>query len=48
MIDYNIVKFCRICRDRFVVPKVDAKKFLCKKCQLKINKGLMKSDGGKK
>ena len=38
MADYNIVKFCRLCKVRFVVNKTEAKKNYCDKCQIKINK----------
>ncbi len=38
MADYKIVKYCRLCRTRFVVNKKDAKMNYCKKCQVKINK----------
>ncbi len=44
MIDYKIVKFCRLCRKRFVVHKIDAKKNYCDDCQPKIGKQW----GGKK
>jgi len=38
MINYNIVKYCGLCRKRFVVGKDQARKRFCNKCQLKINK----------
>jgi hypothetical protein len=42
MVDYNIVKYCRWCRVRFVVPKKDAKKYYCNKCQKKVDKEVKK------
>lgn len=49
MVDYNIVKFCRLCKTRFVVPKKMAKKYYCDKCQVKIDKQREKElqEGGK-
>jgi len=38
MAEYNIVKHCRWCRTRYVVPKKEAKKNYCDKCQVKMNK----------
>lgn len=38
MVDYNIVKFCRFCRARFVVPKGKSMLFLCKACEAKEKK----------
>ncbi len=35
MVDYNIVKFCRFCRTRFVVPKGQSMRYLCKACEAK-------------
>ena len=32
MVDYNIVKHCKMCGIRFVVPKAEAKKWYCDKC----------------
>ncbi|MBS3131729.1 hypothetical protein J4212_04820 [Candidatus Woesearchaeota archaeon] len=38
MAEYNIVKFCRLCRKRYVVGKSDSKKNYCDACQVKANK----------
>lgn len=38
MVDYNIIKFCRLCRKRFVVNKKEAKKNYCDECLVKIKK----------
>jgi len=38
MADYNIVKYCGLCKKRFVVNKKDARKYFCDVCQVKINK----------
>lgn len=43
MINYKIVKHCRLCRVRFVVFKAESKKIYCDACQVKVNKGY-KSD----
>jgi hypothetical protein len=38
MVEYNIVKFCRLCRARYVVKKKEANKNYCDSCQKKVNK----------
>jgi len=38
MIDYKIIKNCRICRERFVVHKGEAKRIYCDKCEAKQKK----------
>ncbi|MBW2984037.1 hypothetical protein KY361_02915 [Candidatus Woesearchaeota archaeon] len=38
MVEYNIVKYCRICRERFVVGRRESKKQFCDKCQVKVDK----------
>ena len=38
MVDYKIIKYCRLCRKRFVVNKGESKKNYCDDCQLKIDK----------
>ena len=38
MADYKIVKYCRWCKKRFVVGKVDAKKNYCEDCHIKAKK----------
>ncbi len=38
MVDYNIVKFCRACRKRFVVNKGENGKHYCDKCQKAFKK----------
>ena len=45
MADYNIVKHCRICRERFVVNKSEKYKSYCDGCQLKVKND---TQGGKK
>ncbi|HIJ19314.1 TPA: hypothetical protein HA372_06525 [Candidatus Woesearchaeota archaeon] len=37
MAEYNIVKHCRICGARFVVPRIESKSIFCKSCQSKGN-----------
>ncbi|MBN2454118.1 hypothetical protein JXB11_01080 [Candidatus Woesearchaeota archaeon] len=39
MADYNIIKYCRACRKRFVVNKGESKKNYCNGCQIKMDKG---------
>jgi len=34
MVDYKIVKYCRWCKERFVVSKGESKKYYCDSCQL--------------
>ena len=36
MAGYNMVKFCRLCKVRFVVPKELSKKFYCDACEKKV------------
>jgi hypothetical protein len=38
MADYQIVKFCRMCRKRYLVGKGESKKNYCDKCQPKADK----------
>ncbi|MEA3429944.1 MAG: hypothetical protein U9R08_01590 [Nanoarchaeota archaeon] len=38
MVDYKIVKYCRLCKKRFVVPKSESKKYYCDECQIRIDK----------
>ena len=38
MIDYQIVKYCRMCKKRFVVNKTEARKNYCDECQKKLDK----------
>jgi len=33
MVEYNIIKNCRLCRVRFVVKRVESKKIFCDKCE---------------
>jgi len=42
MVDYNIVKNCKICMKRFVVKKVEAKRYFCDACQSKMRKDVKK------
>ena len=37
MVEYNIVKYCRLCKKRFVVNRGESKKNLCNDCQLEID-----------
>lgn len=48
MVDYKIVKFCRLCKARFVVHKSEAKRNYCDDCQLKISNVQDDSGGEKK
>ncbi|MBU1975777.1 MAG: hypothetical protein KKG59_05220 [Nanoarchaeota archaeon] len=43
MIDYRIIKHCRLCKIRFVVNKDQSKKNYCDKCE-KITKRRMKKE----
>lgn len=38
MIDYKIVKYCRLCKRRFVVAKGESKKIYCKDCQVRVDR----------
>ncbi len=38
MVDYKIVKYCRLCKKRFVVNKGESKRYYCDECQLRIDK----------
>jgi len=38
MVDYKIVKYCRLCKKRFVVSKKDAKTNYCEDCLKRIQK----------
>ena len=48
MADYNIIKFCRACRKRFVVSKGESKKNYCDVCQIRMDKERMNEPEGKK
>jgi len=37
MAEYKIVKYCRMCRKRFVVNKGQSKIYYCEECQNKVN-----------
>jgi hypothetical protein len=37
MVEYKIVKYCRLCKERYVVSKGEAKKFYCDKCYARMN-----------
>jgi len=37
MPEYQIVKHCRLCKERFVVGKGESKIYYCKKCQAKVD-----------
>ncbi len=36
MVEYNLVKNCGLCRNKFTVPKSDYKKFYCKPCEKRL------------
>ena len=38
MAEYNIIKYCRLCKKRYVVKRTEAKKHYCDDCQIKMNK----------
>ena len=38
MVEYKIVKYCRLCKTRYVVNKGESKKNYCDKCQAKFDK----------
>jgi len=38
MVDYKIVKYCRLCRKRYVISKGEFKKVYCDECLPKIMK----------
>ena len=35
MVDYKMIKFCRLCKAKFVVPKAEARRYLCDTCEQK-------------
>ena len=37
MAEYKIIKYCRMCRKRFVVNKGESKKNYCDECVIKLN-----------
>ncbi len=43
MVDYNLVKFCRVCKKRFLVNKKEAKKNYCDSCQKKYEENKEKT-----
>ena len=38
MIDYKIVKYCIICKERYVVRKGDSRRIYCDVCTAKVAK----------
>ena len=38
MVEYKIVKYCRMCRVRFTVGRRDSKMNFCEKCQKRVDK----------
>ena len=38
MIDYKIVKYCIICKKRYVVQKGDSRRIYCDECTAKLAK----------
>ncbi len=39
MPEYNMVKYCRICKKRYIVGKGQSAKVYCVDCQKKIDEG---------
>lgn len=37
-IDYKIVKYCGLCKMRFIAKRGESKRIYCKKCQARINR----------
>jgi len=35
MIEYNVVKYCSLCKKRFVVDKSKRRQYLCDECEKK-------------
>jgi len=33
MVEYNLIKNCRLCRARFVVGRSESKRIFCSKCE---------------
>ncbi len=44
MVEYKIVKFCRLCNARFVVEKGQRRRIYCDACQKKIERGRAKEE----
>ncbi|MBR9675420.1 hypothetical protein GOV05_00235 [Candidatus Woesearchaeota archaeon] len=44
MVDYKLVKYCRTCKTRFVVPKSEAKKNYCDACQKRFEEKIKKNN----
>jgi hypothetical protein len=44
MVEYRIVKYCRLCKKRFVVPKAKAKVVYCEHCQERIEQSEQKEE----
>ena len=38
MADYKRVKYCMLCKTRFVLNKGDSNKYYCDNCQQKVDK----------
>ena len=38
MVDYKIIKHCRVCKVRYVVNKAESKKNYCDACEVKVFK----------
>jgi hypothetical protein len=47
MADYQIVKYCRACKKRFIVAKGESKKNYCDDCQAKYEKSQSKYEKSK-
>jgi len=37
MVEYNIIKYCRICKKRFIVNRGESKIVFCPNCQIKVD-----------
>lgn len=48
MVKYKLVKFCMLCKERFVVDKTEARRYYCNKCQNKVKKSIEKERNEKK
>jgi len=38
MVEYTIVKYCKMCRKRFLVNRGESKRYYCNDCESKANK----------
>lgn len=40
MAEYKIVKYCRLCKKRFIVNRGESKMYYCDDCQSKVDKNM--------